>query len=96
MDVIKVNGILENPNLRLTIDYPEDYELIDHIYKHFKDNEIVDLYKVMQYINDHPEVKKINANRTQTELPQQVKNKINNFFQNNKEKILELKRDIYK
>ncbi|MDK2787424.1 MAG: spore coat polysaccharide biosynthesis protein SpsF [Epulopiscium sp.] len=48
-------------NHRLTLDTPKDYELIKLLYDLFyTKNDIVDLKKVMEYLDNHPEITAIN------------------------------------
>lgn len=47
-------------NYRITLDTKEDFELIEHLYNKFYENEFVDLEKVMNYIDENSEILKIN------------------------------------
>ena len=53
-----------NPNIRLTLDYEEDYVFFRTVFEHFdaRKNE-VPLTKIMKYLTDHPEIVAINAAR---------------------------------
>ena len=54
---------------RLTVDYPEDFKLIEKIYQIFyKPGRIVDTPKVIAFLNKHPEIAEINANCRQKPL----------------------------
>lgn len=48
------------PELRITLDTEEDYELCRHIAKHFKDR-LVPSSDVIQYLLAHPEIAAVNA-----------------------------------
>lgn len=63
-----------NPDARLTLDYQEDFDFFETVFKHFNniDNNI-SLTKVMEYLNDHPEVVAINADRAKEWKQNQVK-----------------------
>lgn len=53
-----------NPNVRLTLDYPEDFDFFKAIFKHFNNvNNTVELKDVMKYLTEYPEVIKINEFR---------------------------------
>ncbi|WP_342559388.1 glycosyltransferase family protein [Metasolibacillus sp. FSL K6-0083] len=48
------------PELRITLDTEEDYELLKAVAAHFRDS-LVSSVDVIQYLKDHPEVAEINA-----------------------------------
>lgn len=49
---------------RLTLDYPEDYELINGIYAHFSGpDSVIDVPEVLRYLDSHPELVALNAFR---------------------------------
>ena len=53
---------LNRPDLRLTVDYPEDFELISHIYNFFKGRETsVSGVEICAYLDNHPTVSNINS-----------------------------------
>lgn len=50
-------------NHRWTVDEPEDFEVVEHIYSHFLGSEKEDRFRytdVIKYLDDHPEIKKLN------------------------------------
>lgn len=63
--VLKVdNKIYYNPDARLTLDYQEDFDFFEKVFKYFNNKENdVSLVKVMEYLNAHPEIVSINADR---------------------------------
>lgn len=54
-------------HLRLTLDEAEDYELIKAVYMHFKDNADFLLPDVLAFLNQNPELMKINAKYARNE-----------------------------
>lgn len=49
-------------NYRLTIDYPEDFELIKKIYQSlYRNNEIIDIRDAIDFLDKNPAIAKINA-----------------------------------
>jgi len=47
---------------RLTIDYPEDFTLVEKIYqKFYKPGKIINIHEVISFLDKHPEVVQINA-----------------------------------
>lgn len=56
-------------NYRLTVDYPEDFVLIEKIYRDFyRPGGIVDVPKVLSFLDEHPEIAGLNANCEQKSL----------------------------
>ena len=49
-----------NRNYRLTVDYPEDFALIDTIYEKFSDYKIIPIKKAIEFLDKHPEIASIN------------------------------------
>ncbi len=47
-------------NYRLTVDYPEDFALIDMVYEKFSDHKIIPIKKALKFLDKHPEVASIN------------------------------------
>ena len=93
---LEVKGKLCRPNLRLTLDYEEDYKFINHLYSNIKFKKILDLYDVMKYLDIHPEIAKINKNCVQQNLDNEIIRKIDNYFKENYEEIIKIKNEIYK
>ncbi len=57
-------------NHRWTVDEPEDFEVVHHIYKHFMESDKGDqfTYKdVLEFMEAHPEIKNINQKYTRNE-----------------------------
>lgn len=48
------------PELRITLDTEEDYELLGKVAEHF-DNPLISSINVIKFLKDHPEIAKINA-----------------------------------
>jgi len=60
---------LKRPELRMTMDYPEDLTFFDKIYQNFNDR--VSLIDVIAYLDDHPEIIAINRHCQQKYLDNQ-------------------------
>lgn len=56
-------------NHRWTVDEQEDFQVVELIYKHFLEdgNEQFNYQEVLEYLNQHPEIEKINAKFTRNE-----------------------------
>ena len=74
-------GILEDVasvyfsnEIRMTLDYPEDFEFFTRIFEHFDcvEND-VPLEKIVAYLDEHPEIPQINIHRQQEFLDNQKK-----------------------
>ncbi len=51
---------LIRPEYFLTVDYSEDVELFGSVYRHFKSDDGVPLERVLLYLDEHPDVARIN------------------------------------
>ena len=92
---IEAENKLRKPNYRLTLDYNEDYKLINHLYTTISFKTTLELSKVIKYLDKHPEIAKINKNCIQLDLDDKTKNKINKFYTDNLEKIKKVKQEAY-
>ena len=81
--------------IRITTDYPEDYEFIKQIFRNFPSEISPAFEDVIELFRLNPELLKINEKRVQLNLDQEVINRINQFYIDNKERILSLKNKIY-
>ena len=50
-----------NRPYRLTVDYPEDFALIDMIYEKFSNHKIIPIEKALRFLDNHPEIASINT-----------------------------------
>ncbi len=50
-----------NRSYRLTVDYPEDFALIDMIYEKFSNYKIIPTEKVILFLDKHPEIASLNT-----------------------------------
>jgi spore coat polysaccharide biosynthesis protein SpsF len=64
------NSLLKHPEWRLTLDYPEDFELFKKIFDElYNEDRIFSFEEIMTLLNKKPEIIKINQNRGQTKAP---------------------------
>lgn len=94
LDMFSVELPYHWPELRITIDYPEDFNFVSKIFEDLNDLERTDLKVVLNYLKTNPEVTKIHSSKKQLDLDENTKAKINQFYQNNKQFILEQKKAI--
>ncbi|MCJ8152358.1 3-deoxy-manno-octulosonate cytidylyltransferase [Chryseobacterium sp. SSA4.19] len=92
---IEANTYLQIPNLRLTNDYQEDFHMMTCIFNQFPHCSSPSLESVLQLLHDKPEILKINAEKKQMALDPEVLQRINQFYIDNLDKILDLKLKIY-
>lgn len=91
----EVEDDLKRPDLRITMDYPEDFEFIAHLFENLSHDDRKSLSAVLNYLKENPDVEKVHAHHKQLDLDQNLKDKINNYFKENKQNILEIKNEIY-
>lgn len=53
--------ILRRPEIRMTLDYEDDLKFFKNIFEHFKDNQEFTLRDVLSYLDENPEVVRINS-----------------------------------
>lgn len=92
---IKARGKLNRPELRFTLDYAQDLEFIRNIYSSVPFERVVSLSNVIDYLDDNPEVAKINQDCIQLQLDEKIKKKIEQDYRENLEKFKEIKNKIY-
>lgn len=92
---IDVKGQLNRPDLNLTLDYEEDYELINNIYTNVPFKRIINMFDVVQYLNKNPEVAKINKDSVHLDLDKKTKEEINKNFKERLYEIKNIKKQIY-
>ena len=93
---IKVKGKLNMPELRFTLDYEEDYKLINNIYCNVPFKKVLNLYNVIDYLDKNPDIAKINKNCVQLDLDEKIREDINKYYKENLEEIAKIKENIYK
>ncbi len=93
---IKIADKLNRPELRLTLDYEEDYELIRNIYYNIPFKKVLNLYDVIDYLDKNPEIAKINQKCIQLDLDEKVKEDIDKHYKENLGEIRKVKGEIYK
>jgi len=93
---IKAEGKLNRPEFRFTLDYKEDYELINNIYTNVPLKKVLDLHDVIDYLDKNPEIAKINQDCIQLDLDEKIKKEIDRNYKENLEEIKRKKRKIFK
>ncbi len=69
-----VEDIYFHEDMRMTLDYPEDYEFFSKVFEHFQcEKNDVPLREIILYLEQNPEIAKINIGRQQEFLDNQKK-----------------------
>lgn len=92
---INITGKLNRPNLRFTLDYPEDYEFINNIYCNVPFDKVLNLEEVIDYLNNNPDILNINRGCVQRHLDEITKKEIDKHYRENLEAIKKIKEEIY-
>lgn len=95
VEAITVDDFYKRPSLRLTNDYIEDYKLMQTIFRHFPFGSTPSLMEVLELLDTNPEYLKINGERKQAALDEDIVKKIDKFYKDNHNQIIELKNRIY-
>ena len=93
VETIKAEDKLNRPELRFTLDYEEDYELINNIYSNVPFKNVLNLYDVIDYMDNNPEIAKLNQDCVQLELDDKVTEEIDKNYKENLEEIKRMKNE---
>ncbi len=85
--MIEAEAALRMPEVRLTVDYPEDLQLMRAIFKILPG--MPDLRNVIALLKSHPDLLAINAMRKQSDMPPEMKQRIDNWFAANMQRLKE-------
>jgi spore coat polysaccharide biosynthesis protein SpsF len=80
-------------NVRITSDYPEDFELISQLFFKLKEDKIPSYKSVKELLDKNPELLTINAAHKQADVDIVTRDRINHFFIENKEMIKNIYQD---
>ncbi|OAV44298.1 cytidylyltransferase domain-containing protein [Lewinella sp. 4G2] len=94
-DIFRVKKIEVSPafnigDVRITTDYIEDYQMIQKIYSNFPNAHTPSYFEVAELLKRKPEILKINAMRKQLALDPQVIKRIDTFYTEHKDMVLEM------
>ena len=82
-------------NYRMTLDEIDDYKFFNELYNMFPKDSVIDLLDAYQCLQKNPEIATINSAVIQRDLDEDIKKKISKFYEDNKDKILNIKNEIY-
>jgi spore coat polysaccharide biosynthesis protein SpsF len=92
---LKADKQVNRPQYRLTLDYIEDYQLINHLYTSIPFETTLTLEKVVTYLDKHPEIAAINASCVQLDLEPDIKKQIDCNYHEHFQEIKKIKQEIY-
>lgn len=92
---IIAQGLYKRPDLRLTLDYEEDYQVINHVYCHIPYRRVMNLNNAIEYLTAHPAVAGLNRNCVQLDMDKKVKNSLDELFALKKDELFALKAKVY-
>ena len=79
----------------MTLDEINDYKFFSQLYNMFPKDGVIELLDAYQCLQQKPEIAAINSMVVQRDLDEDVKKRISKFYEDNKDKILDLKKSIY-
>ncbi|MGJ1224640.1 cytidylyltransferase domain-containing protein [Sphingobacterium siyangense] len=83
------------PNLRLTNDYFEDFQMMNKIFCSFNSCSTPSLFSVLEFLDNNREILDTNKERTQLSLDDDTTKRIDEFFKHNHHKIIKIKNKNY-
>lgn len=93
---IEAEDFYKIPDLRLTNDYFEDFLMMNEIFNNFPNKSIPSLIQVIDLLNKNENIRLINAERRQLSLDPEVIERINKFFKENHDQIINIKDKNYR
>lgn len=76
LNILQPDERIRRPQYRLTVDYPEDYELMKKIFENFDNKEYLSLVDIVNYLDMNPSISNINANVKQIALDPSINIKL--------------------
>jgi len=92
---IKVDREFHREDYRITLDEIDDYYFFCKLYDNFPKDSVIDVLDAYRYLDANPAIARINSMVIQKDLDEAAKKRISNFYIENKEMIIDLKRNIY-
>ena len=92
---IKVEEKYKGIGYRMTLDEINDYKFFSQLYGAFPKEDVIDLLNAYRYLRENPNLANINKMVIQKDLDVDVKTRISKFYEQNKDRIIELKKNIY-
>ena len=80
---------------RMTLDEYDDYRFFKALYNKFPAGSIIDVLDAYEVLDSNPEIVALNKHVKQLDLGEDVKERIDDYYKTNKDKILAIKENIY-
>lgn len=80
---------------RITLDTPQDYEMIRTVYREVPFTGVLNEYDVVKYLDEHPSVSALNRDYVRSWLAPEKIAAIDAHFEANRDAIFALKKEIY-
>ncbi len=92
---IEAAGRLNRPDLRLTLDYDEDYLLLKKIYNSAAYTGVLNLFDVIDFLSANPDIAALNQDCIQRDLDQNTKEIIDKEFTDKRDELLKIQAQVY-
>jgi spore coat polysaccharide biosynthesis protein SpsF len=92
---IKVDEEYQCKDFRMTLDEIDDYKFFSELFNKFPKDSVIDLLDAYHFLKKNPKIANINSKVIQRDLDDDIKKRISKFYEDNKEKILSIKKSIY-
>lgn len=92
---IKAAGRLNRPDLRLTLDYEEDYLLLNKIYNSLESTGVLNLFDAIDFLSTNPDIALLNQSCIQRDLDQNTKEIIDKEFADKRDNLLKIQAQVY-
>ena len=92
---VEVGDEYKCEDYRMTLDEINDYQFFTQLYNMFPKEGVIELLDAYRCLQQKPEIAAINSMVVQRDLDEDVKKRISKFYEDNKDKILDLKKSIY-
>jgi len=92
---VKVDDEYKCENYRMTLDEINDYLFFTRLYNMFPKEGVIDVLDAYHCLQKNPDIAAINNMVVQRDLDENVKKRISKFYEENIDKIIELKNQIY-
>jgi spore coat polysaccharide biosynthesis protein SpsF len=92
---IKADDKYQCKDYRMTLDEINDYNFFVQLYEIFPKNSVIDVLDAYRCLQENPDIATINSMVIQKDLDDDTKERISKFYEENKDKILNLKKKIY-
>lgn len=76
LNIMQPDDDFKRPNYRLTVDYPEDYKLMQIIFNDFKQFSDISIKDIIAFLDSNPKIAQINSNITPIKLGSSINTRL--------------------